>query len=154
MKNTNLNSETIKLITPISSLAIVSAMGGLLFGYDWVVIGSAKSFYELYFNISSDATLQGWAMSGTLLGCILGAVLSGFVADRLGRIVPLIFSAFLFTVSSIGTGYVDSLEPFILYRLLGTHLNLEQASFTTIQFLNHFHPVCPVVNTLGPNPDL
>jgi sugar porter (SP) family MFS transporter len=63
--------------------------------------------------------LQGWAMSSALLGCILGAVLSGMVADRLGRKLPLIFSAFLFTISSIGTGYVDTLEPFILYRLLG-----------------------------------
>jgi sugar porter (SP) family MFS transporter len=115
-----MNSETIKFnYTYIISLAFVSAMGGLLFGYDWVVIGGAKPFYELYFNITSDATLQGWAMSSALLGCILGAVLSGFVADRLGRKIPLIFSAFLFTVSSIGTGYVDSLEPFILYRLLG-----------------------------------
>jgi sugar porter (SP) family MFS transporter len=115
-----MNSEITKFnYTYLISLAFVSAMGGLLFGYDWVVIGGAKPFYELYFNITSDATLQGWAMSSALLGCILGAVLSGFVADRLGRKIPLIFSAFLFTISSIGTGYVDSLEPFILYRLLG-----------------------------------
>ena len=115
-----MNSENIKFnYTYLLSLAFVSAMGGLLFGYDWVVIGGAKPFYELYFDISKSATLQGWAMSSALLGCILGAVLSGMVADRLGRKLPLIFSAFLFTISSIGTGYVDTLEPFILYRLLG-----------------------------------
>lgn len=112
--------ENIKFnYTYLLSLALVSAMGGLLFGYDWVVIGGAKPFYELYFNISTDATLQGWAMSSALLGCILGAVLSGMVADRLGRKLPLIFSAFLFTISSIGTGYVNTLEPFILFRLMG-----------------------------------
>jgi MFS family permease len=71
--------------TYLISLAFSSAMGGLLFGYDWVVIGGAKPFYELYFNITNDATLQGWAMSSALLGCILGAVLSGFAADKLGR---------------------------------------------------------------------
>jgi sugar porter (SP) family MFS transporter len=115
-----MSSENIKFnYTYLLSLAFVSAMGGLLFGYDWVVIGGAKPFYELYFGISNSPTLQGWAMSSALLGCILGAVLSGMVADRLGRKLPLIFSALLFTISSIGTGYVDTLEPFILYRLLG-----------------------------------
>ena len=29
-------------------ICTVSAMGGLLFDYDWVVIGGAKSFYELF----------------------------------------------------------------------------------------------------------
>ncbi len=100
-------------------LALVSAMGGFLFGYDWVVIGGAKPFYELYFDISTLPTLQGWAMSSALIGCILGAVLSGIVADRFGRKTPLIFSAALFTLSAFGTGYVDDFTPFIIYRLIG-----------------------------------
>ena len=54
-------------------LALVSAMGGLLFGYDWVVIGGAKPFYERYFDITSSATFQGFAMSSALFGCIIGA---------------------------------------------------------------------------------
>ncbi|MFV9552459.1 sugar porter family MFS transporter [Algibacter sp. PT7-4] len=100
-------------------LALVSAMGGFLFGYDWVVIGGAKPFYELFFDISLNPTLQGWAMSSALIGCIFGAVISGFVADKLGRKVPLIFSAILFIISAFGTGYVDSFTPFIIYRLIG-----------------------------------
>lgn len=100
-------------------LALASAMGGFLFGYDWVVIGGAKPFYELYFDISVMPTLQGWAMSSALIGCIFGAIISGFVADRFGRRNPLIFAAVLFTLSAFGTGYVDSFTPFIFYRLLG-----------------------------------
>lgn len=100
-------------------LALVSAMGGFLFGYDWVVIGGAKPFYELYFGISAMPTLQGWAMSSALIGCIFGAVLSGFVADRFGRKMPLILSAALFTISAFGTGYVDNFTLFIVYRLIG-----------------------------------
>lgn len=100
-------------------LALASAMGGFLFGYDWVVIGGAKPFYELYFDISAMPTLQGWAMSSALIGCIFGAIISGFVADRFGRKNPLIFAAVLFTLSAFGTGYVDSFTPFIFYRLLG-----------------------------------
>lgn len=100
-------------------LALVSAMGGFLFGYDWVVIGGAKPFYELYFDISSLPTLQGWAMSSALIGCIFGAVISGLVADRFGRKIPLIFAAALFAISAFGTGYVDHFTPFIMYRLIG-----------------------------------
>ncbi|MDX1768716.1 sugar porter family MFS transporter [Arenibacter troitsensis] len=100
-------------------LALVSAMGGFLFGYDWVVIGGAKPFYELYFGISAMPTLQGWAMGSALVGCIFGAVISGFVADRFGRKMPLILSAALFTISAFGTGYVDNFTLFIVYRLIG-----------------------------------
>lgn len=100
-------------------LALVSAMGGFLFGYDWVVIGGAKPFYELYFDISEIPTLQGWAVSSALIGCIFGAVISGLVADRYGRKIPLILAAALFTLSAFGTGYVDEFTPFIIYRLIG-----------------------------------
>lgn len=100
-------------------LALVSAMGGFLFGYDWVVIGGAKPFYELFFGITDQATVQGWAVSSALVGCIFGAVLSGAIADRSGRKIPLIMAAALFAVSAFGTGYADDFTPFIIYRLIG-----------------------------------
>jgi SP family sugar porter-like MFS transporter len=100
-------------------LACTSALGGFLFGYDWVVIGGAKPFYELFFGISESPTLQGWAMSSALVGCIIGAVISGFVADRYGRKKPLIFAAILFIISAYGTGNADTYSLFIFYRILG-----------------------------------
>lgn len=48
-------------------ICLVAAMGGLLFGYDWVVIGGAKPFYEVYFGIADSPTMQGLAMSVALL---------------------------------------------------------------------------------------
>jgi MFS family permease len=77
-------------------LALVSAMGGLLFGYDWVVIGGAKPFYERFFDITSSTTYQGIAMSSALFGCLIGAASAGYFTDKYGRKIPLIFSAFLF----------------------------------------------------------
>ena len=49
-------------------ICLVSAMGGLLFGYDWVVVGGAKIFYEPFFQIEADAAMRGWAMSSALVG--------------------------------------------------------------------------------------
>ena len=69
----------------VYSICLVSAMGGLLFGYDWVVIGGAKPFYELYFGIADSPTMQGLAMSVALLGCLIGAMVAGMMADRYGR---------------------------------------------------------------------
>ncbi|PXX21705.1 sugar porter family MFS transporter [Arenibacter sp. ARW7G5Y1] len=105
--------------TYILFLALATAMGGFLFGYDWVVIGGAKPFYELYFGISEMPSWQGWAMSSALIGCVFGAVLSGILADRWGRKNALILAAALFIVSAYGTGYTDQFSNFILYRLLG-----------------------------------
>ena len=100
-------------------LALVSAMGGLLFGYDWVVIGGAKAFYEAYFNITSTPALQGWAMSSALVGCVIGAVVAAILADKWGRKSLLILSAALFVLSAFGTGYTNDFTNFIIYRIIG-----------------------------------
>ncbi|MEO8254923.1 MAG: sugar porter family MFS transporter, partial [Flavobacterium sp.] len=100
-------------------ISMVSAMGGLLFGYDWVVIGGAKPFYERFFDITTMANLQAWAMSSALIGCIFGAVISGIISDKWGRKWPLLLSAFLFTVSAFGTGIAETYNVFIVYRIIG-----------------------------------
>jgi len=100
-------------------ISLISAMGGLLFGYDWVVIGGAKPFYEPFFGISGNPAMQGWAMSCALLGCLAGAVLSGWLSDRFGRKRLLILSAALFIIASIGTGKAGSFSSFIFFRVLG-----------------------------------
>lgn len=100
-------------------LALVSAMGGLLFGYDWVVIGGAKPFYERYFDITSSAAFQGLAMSSALFGCLIGSAFSGYFTDKYGRKIPLLIAAFLFIFTSIGTGAFNSFPVFMIFRILG-----------------------------------
>jgi len=100
-------------------VCFVAAMGGLLFGYDWVVIGGAKPFYEPFFGISASPLLQGWAMSSALVGCLAGAVLSGMMSDRFGRKRLLILSGFLFTFSAIGTGLAGDFAWFNAFRWIG-----------------------------------
>jgi sugar porter (SP) family MFS transporter len=103
----------------ILGITLVSAMGGLLFGYDWVVIGGAKPFYERFFDITNSPYMQGWAMSSALIGCLFGALSSGYFSDRFGRKLPLITAAALFTIAAIGTGAASQFTPFIIYRLIG-----------------------------------
>ena len=97
---------------------MVAALGGLLFGYDWVVIGGAKPFYESYFQLNTEQ-LVGWANSCALVGCLLGSILSGLLADRFGRKKLLILSAFLFAISSILTGWAPAFQWFVLWRICG-----------------------------------
>ena len=100
-------------------ICAVSAMGGLLFGYDWVVIGGAKPFYELYFGISDSPVLQGVAMSTALIGCLIGAMVAGSAADKWGRKPLLMLSAVLFTVSAIATGLFNDFTLFTIARFVG-----------------------------------
>lgn len=100
-------------------ITFVSAMGGLLFGYDWVVIGGAKIFYEPFFGIEGSAAMRGWAMSSALTGCLAGALLAGAWSDRYGRKKMLIMASVLFTVSAYGTGVAGHFTGFVIFRILG-----------------------------------
>jgi len=98
--------------------AAAGALGGLLFGYDWVVIGGAKPFYERFFHLDSPA-LQGWAMSCALIGCLIGAVSSGSLSNRFGRRRLLTLAAVAFAASSLGTGLAHSFTAFVVWRIFG-----------------------------------
>ena len=100
-------------------ICMVSAMGGLLFGYDWVVIGGAKIFYEQYFGIASQPVLQGLAMSVALVGCMIGALTAGALADRIGRRSLLGVAACLFIITACGTGAFNHFGPFLIARFFG-----------------------------------
>ena len=100
-------------------ICLVSAMGGLLFGYDWVVIGGAKPFYELFFGISDSPLMQGIAMTTALIGCLAGAMVAGAAADRYGRKPLLMVSAILFTLSAVGTGLFNDFTLFNVARFVG-----------------------------------
>ncbi len=100
-------------------ICIVSALGGLLFGYDWVVIGGSKIFYEQFFFITDDPNMQGLAMSIALAGCLLGALTTGTLADGYGRKPLLIIAAFIFLISAYGTGAYDDFIVFLIARFIG-----------------------------------
>jgi sugar porter (SP) family MFS transporter len=99
-------------------VAGVSAMGGLLFGYDWVVIGGAKPFYEAYFGIV-EPSREAWAMSCALIGCLFGALCSGALSEGIGRRPALLIAAAVFALSALGTGMATDFDGFVIWRVIG-----------------------------------
>src|SRR5689334_15257704 len=110
--NANFNPGYVWLISS------VAAMGGLLFGWDWVVIGGAKPFFRRYFELPCEAQI-GWANSCALIGCLFGALMAGALSDRFGRKRLLILSALLFAVTSVGNALAPNFSIFIVWRMLG-----------------------------------
>jgi MFS family permease len=100
------------------AISLVAALGGLMFGYDWIVIGGAEPFYERFLNLQS-ASEKGWAMGSALIGCLIGAIVSGGLSDKLGRKWLLVVSAIVFVISSIGTGLANTFLAFTLWRMAG-----------------------------------
>jgi sugar porter (SP) family MFS transporter len=99
-------------------ISSVVALGGLLFGWDWVVIGGAKPFFESYFNLR-DPALVGWANSCALVGCLVGALAAGALSDRFGRKRLLMLAALLFGLTSVGNALSPTFAVFIAWRILG-----------------------------------
>ena len=99
-------------------ISLVAALGGLLFGWDWVVIGGAKPFFERYFGLT-DAAQKGWANSCALVGCLVGALLAGAMSDTFGRKRLLVLAAALFMGTSLGNAMAPSFGAFVAWRILG-----------------------------------
>ena len=112
-KHVNVNEKYVFI------LAFIAALGGFLFGYDWVLIGGAKPFYERFFHITDSPLYQGFAMSSALFGCIVGAAATGYLTDKFGRKIPLFFAAILFIITSLGTGAFNSFSVFMTFRIIG-----------------------------------
>jgi MFS transporter, SP family, arabinose:H+ symporter len=102
---------------PLIIAATVSTLGGLLFGYDNIVISGAIGYLSLLFHL--DATGIGWAAACALVGCIVGCAAAGTVADYLGKKKGLALCALCFALSSIGMLFAADLHQFVLWRLIG-----------------------------------
>jgi SP family arabinose:H+ symporter-like MFS transporter len=112
---TNVSSHRSK--HPLIIAATVSALGGLLFGYDNIVISGAIHYLAVCFRL--DAAGVGWAAGCALIGCTVGAAGAGAVVDRLGLKKGLALCATCFALSSLGMWFAASLTQFVIWRLIG-----------------------------------
>jgi SP family sugar:H+ symporter-like MFS transporter len=98
-------------------IASVAAIGGFLFGFDSGVINGTVSALSKAFNANDIST--GFNVASVLLGCAIGALVAGPLADKTGRKAVMIVTAIIFALSAWGSGISTSATEFILYRLLG-----------------------------------
>jgi SP family arabinose:H+ symporter-like MFS transporter len=97
--------------------ASVSTLGGLLFGYDNIVISGAIGYLSQSFHL--DAAGIGWAAGCALVGCIVGCAGAGTAADFLGKKKGLALCALCFALSSVGMLFATDLNQFVVWRLIG-----------------------------------
>jgi SP family arabinose:H+ symporter-like MFS transporter len=122
---------------PLVVAASVSTLGGLLFGYDNVVISGAIGYLSRLYQL--DAAGTGWAAGCALIGCIAGCAMAGTVADRLGKKKGLALCAVCFALSSVGMLFAASLHQFVVWRLIGG-LGIGAASVTAPNYIAEIAP--------------
>ena len=98
-------------------IAAVAALGGLLFGFDTAVIAGTLKYLTHYFALSNSAL--GLIVAAASIGCILGALVAGRLADRYGRKIMLIVTSLLYIVAALGSGVASDFTELLIYRLVG-----------------------------------
>ena len=97
--------------------SIVAALAGFLFGFDTVVISGAEQTIQALWNLSPE--IHGVAMASALYGTVVGALMGGWPADRLGRKATLLWVGVLYVVSAVGCGAANGVAVFIAARFIG-----------------------------------
>jgi MFS transporter, SP family, arabinose:H+ symporter len=115
----------------------VSTLGGLLFGYDNIVISGAIGFLSQLFHL--DAAGIGWAAGCALIGCVVGCAAAGTVADSLGKKKGLALCALCFALSSVGMLFAANLHQFVIWRLIGG-LGIGAASVISPNYIAEIAP--------------
>ena len=98
-------------------MAVVAAIGGILFGYDTAVISGTTEIVKNQFALSD--IKEGWYVGCALIGSIAGVLVAGSLSDYLGRKLTMLISAALFSISAIGCAVCGSFDGLVAYRIIG-----------------------------------
>ena len=98
-------------------MAVVAAIGGILFGYDTAVISGTTEIVKNQFMLTD--MMEGWYVGCALIGSIAGVLVAGTLSDYLGRKLTMLISAALFSISAIGCAVCGSFDGLVAYRIVG-----------------------------------
>ena len=121
----------------LTGICFVASLGGFLFGFDTAVISGTFDFVQTQFGLSD--LQKGWFGSSALVGCIVGAAVSGWAGDRFGRKPVLIGSALFFFVSALFSAIPPSFTVLIVARVIGG-VGVGMASVLAPMYISEFAP--------------
>lgn len=101
----------------VAYISLIVALGGFLMGFDASVISGVNKFITLEFNLSE--LELGWAVSSLTLTATLAMMISGPLADKLGRKPVLMIAALLFLISAVLSAFAPNFITLILARMIG-----------------------------------
>lgn len=97
-------------------IAIVTAVGGFLFGFDNGSISGSVGFLQSKFALDADGI--GWVTSSIIVGCIIGVALAGPLSDAVGRKKVLLLTALIFIIGTLGEAMATSAEMLAWFRII------------------------------------
>jgi len=111
-------------------VAFIAAAGGFNWGYDVILMSGAILFMKSSFNIGGmnfvlfshtfgGAWIEGFTMTSAIYGILVGMLVGGRLADRIGRKRTLILAALLLIVAAIGTTVPRTLSLWNVFRIMG-----------------------------------
>ena len=106
-----------KVSARIVFLAVVAAIGGILFGYNTAVISGTTEVVKAQFGLSTGG--EGWYVGCALIGSIIGVLVAGMLSDFLGRKKTMLISALLFSISAIGCAVCADFSQLVVFRMIG-----------------------------------
>ena len=106
-----------KVSAKVVFIALVAALGGILFGYDTAVISGTTEVVKMQFGLTTGG--EGWYVGCALIGSIAGVLVAGMLSDFLGRKKTMLISAVLFSISAIGCAFSPDFTQLVIYRIVG-----------------------------------
>ena len=106
-----------KVSAKVLFIALVAALGGILFGYDTAVISGTTEVVKMQFGLTTGG--EGWYVGCALIGSIIGVLVAGMLSDFLGRKKTMLISALLFSISAIGCALSADFTQLVIYRMIG-----------------------------------
>lgn len=96
---------------------VVGALGGLLFGFDTVVIAGTTGQLTQVFHLTPRSL--GLTVSIALWGTVIGCILAGPLGQRIGGRDALRLMAALYIVSALGCALAWSWPSLMVFRFIG-----------------------------------
>ena len=97
--------------------SITVSLGGFLFGLDTAVISGCERTLQQLWSLTD--TMIGQVVAVALYGTVIGAIIGGIPAERIGRKNTLFWIAILYLVSAVGCALAPNAVWLMFFRFIG-----------------------------------